>query len=44
MAPEILFKSDFSFESDFYSLGVVLFELALGRRPYLGKSRNEIRE
>lgn len=25
MAPEILFRRDFSFESDFYAMGVVLF-------------------
>jgi serum/glucocorticoid-regulated kinase 2 len=44
MAPEILFKRSYSYESDFYSLGVVLFELTMGRRPYQGKSRSEIRE
>jgi len=40
MAPEILFKRNYSFESDFYSLGIVIFELAMGRRPYQGKSRS----
>ena len=44
MAPEILFKRNYSYQSDFYSLGVVIFELAMGKRPYTGKTRNEIRE
>ncbi len=44
MAPEILFKRNYSYQSDFYSLGIVIFELALGKRPYSGKTRNEIRE
>ena len=44
MAPEILFRSSYSYESDYYSLGVVLFELMMGHRPYSGKSRNEVRE
>lgn len=44
MAPEILFRSSYSYESDFYSLGVVLFELMMGHRPYSGKSRSEIRD
>jgi len=44
MAPEILFKRNYSYQSDFYSLGVVIFELAMGKRPYSGKTRAEIRE
>lgn len=44
MAPEILFRRDYSYESDFYALGVVIFELVMGRRPYQGKTRTEIRE
>jgi serine/threonine protein kinase len=44
MAPEILFKRDYSYDSDFYALGVIIFELAMGRRPFEGKNRAEIRE
>lgn len=44
MAPEILFKRDYSYESDFYALGVIIHELAIGRRPFEGKNRAEIRE
>jgi serum/glucocorticoid-regulated kinase 2 len=39
MAPEILFKKEYSYESDFYALGVIVYELAMGRRPYEGKNR-----
>ena len=44
MAPEILFKGRYSYESDYYSLGIIIFELAMGRRPYNGKTRNDVRE
>ena len=44
MAPEILFKGKYSYDSDFYSLGIIIYELAIGRRPYNGKNRNQVRE
>lgn len=44
MAPEILFRRDYSYSSDFYSLGVMIHELVLGKRPFEGKNRTEIRE
>jgi len=44
MAPEVLFKQDYSYESDFYALGVMIHELAVGKRPYEGKNRTEIRD
>ena len=44
MAPEILFRRDYSYSSDYYSLGVMIHELVMGKRPYEGKNRTEIRE
>lgn len=43
MAPEILFRKDYSFESDYYALGVIAYELLLGKRPYEGNNRSQIR-
>ena len=44
MAPEVLFIQNHTFTSDFFALGVIAYELCLGRRPYLGRSRQEIKE
>jgi hypothetical protein len=33
-----------SFTADYFALGVIAYELMLGRRPYVGASRNEIKE
>ncbi|MCL4171155.1 UNVERIFIED_CONTAM: hypothetical protein GTU68_040646 [Idotea baltica] len=44
MAPEVMCRQDHSFPADYYALGVIAYELMLGRRPYNGKNRREIRE
>lgn len=44
MAPEVLSRQNHSFAVDYYALGVITYECMLGRRPYQGKSRNEIKE
>jgi serine/threonine protein kinase len=33
-----------SFVSDYFAVGVIAYELMTGRRPYNGRSRNEIRD
>lgn len=44
MAPEVMCRMNHGFEVDFYALGVICYECMLGRRPYSGKSRKEIRD
>ena len=44
MAPETMFKEKHSYTSDFFSLGVIIYEMILKKRPYIGKNRQEIKE
>lgn len=37
-------RKDHSFTVDYFALGVIAYEFMLGRRPYLGKDRREIKE
>jgi len=39
MAPEVLMRKNHSFGADFYAVGVIAFELLVGKRPYLGRDR-----
>ena len=41
MAPEIIFRNNHGIESDFYSLGVILYEIMFNRLPYKSNSREE---
>ena len=44
MAPEAIFGAIESYCGDFYSLGVVFFEMIMGKRPYHGKSLEDIKK
>lgn len=44
MAPEVIFKQNHSYESDFYAMGVICHELLLNKRPYKGRTRKELKE
>lgn len=44
MAPEVLCRRNHSYSVDYYALGVIMYECMVGRRPYLGKTRKEIKE
>ena len=44
MAPEVLCKLPHGPAADYFALGVVAYELMLGRRPYVGHSRAEVRD
>jgi serine/threonine protein kinase len=46
MAPEVITKNNHGFAADFFAIGVIAYELMLGKvpiiltqRPYLGKNR-----
>ena len=44
MAPEVMRAKNHSFPVDFFAIGVIGYEFMLGRRPYYGKNRQEIKE
>ena len=42
IAPEILTEKESSFDSDWWAMGVIMFEMLLGGPPYNGNSPDEI--
>jgi len=44
MAPEVILVHNHSYTADFFALGVIGYEFMMGYRPYLGRSRKEIKE
>ena len=44
MAPEAIINKPHDFCVDYYALGVIIYELMLGERPYKGGNRKEIKE
>ncbi|KAI9362856.1 kinase-like domain-containing protein [Pilaira anomala] len=42
MAPEILLKRRYTTQVDWWSLGVTMFELLFGKRPFNGKTNDEL--
>ena len=43
MAPEVLMAQNHSFPVDFFAIGVMGYEFMIGKRPYIGKNRKEIK-
>ena len=43
MAPEVLMGKNHSFTVDFYAIGIIGYEFLMGKRPYVGKNRKEIK-
>jgi serine/threonine protein kinase len=44
MAPEVMCRQNHGVAVDYYALGVIAYECMLGRRPYVGRNRKEIRD
>lgn len=44
MAPEVMCKNNHGVAADYFALGIIVFECMLGRRPYNGKDRAQIRD
>lgn len=42
MAPEILLKKGYSYTIDWWSLGVCMYELIFGRRPFRGRTNGDL--
>jgi hypothetical protein len=44
MAPEVLCRQNHGIAVDYFALGVIAYEFMMGRRPYNGRSRAEIKD
>lgn len=44
MAPEVMCRQNHTTCVDYFAVGVMAYECIFGRRPYIGKSRKEIRD
>ena len=44
MAPEVMCRQNHGVAVDYFAVGVIGYEFMMGKRPYVGKSRNEIRD
>ena len=44
MAPEVIRGLGHSFSVDFFAIGIIGYEFMIGKRPYNGKNRKEIKE
>ena len=44
LAPEVLIKKPQNFSTDFFSVGIICYEIILGKKPFRGKNKKEIAE
>lgn len=44
MAPEVMCRQEHGMAVDYFAIGILAYEFMLGRRPYQGKNRKEIRD
>ena len=44
MAPEVMCRQNHTYAVDYFALGVMAYEFMMGKRPYVGRNRKEIRD
>ncbi len=44
VAPEVMCRQNHGVAVDYFALGVIAYEFMMGRRPYTGKTRKDIRD
>ena len=44
MAPEVLLAKNYTFTVDFFAIGVIGYEFMMGKRPYNGNNRKQIKQ
>ena len=44
MAPEVMARQPYGVQADYFAVGVLVYEFMKGRRPYVGRSRKEIKD
>ena len=44
LAPEVLCNRNHNFSIDYYAVGIITYELAYGHRPYIGKTKHEVKQ
>ena len=43
LAPEVLCNVNHNFSIDYYAVGIITYELMFGHRPYIGKTKHEVK-
>lgn len=43
MAPEVLAHKNHDISVDYYAMGIIIYELMFGRRPYSGVAREDVK-
>ena len=44
LAPEILCNQKHTYSIDYYAIGIIAYELAYGHRPYIGRTKHEVKQ
>ena len=44
LAPEILCNQNHTYSIDYYAVGIIAYELAYGHRPFIGRSKHEVKQ
>ena len=44
LAPEVLCNENHNYSIDYYAIGIIAYELAYGHRPYIGKTKHEVKQ